>query len=47
MLRQIICAEGDWQDVGAPLAVLSDDGGEALPASPDGLQTMAVEFEIT
>jgi pyruvate/2-oxoglutarate dehydrogenase complex dihydrolipoamide acyltransferase (E2) component len=46
-LRQIICAEGDWQALGAPLAVLSDGADEALPASPDGLATMAVDFEVS
>jgi pyruvate/2-oxoglutarate dehydrogenase complex dihydrolipoamide acyltransferase (E2) component len=47
ILRQTICAEGDWQAVGAPLAVLSDEEAEPLPASPDGLQMMAVEFEVS
>ena len=47
ILRQIVCAEGDWQAVGAPLAVLSDQPAEPLPASPDGLQMMAVEFEVS
>jgi pyruvate/2-oxoglutarate dehydrogenase complex dihydrolipoamide acyltransferase (E2) component len=46
-LRQIVCAEGDWQAVGAPLALLSDDPAEPLPASPAGLQAMAVDFEVT
>jgi len=46
-LRQIICAEGDWQAVGSPLAVLSDEAAEPLPASPDGLQMMAVDFEVS
>ena len=46
-LRQIVCAEGDWQAVGAPLAVLSDAPDEPLPASPDGLQLMAVDFEVS
>jgi pyruvate/2-oxoglutarate dehydrogenase complex dihydrolipoamide acyltransferase (E2) component len=46
-LRQVICAEGDWQAVGAPLAVLSDGADEPLPASPDGLAMMAVDFEVS
>lgn len=46
-LRQVICAEGDWQDVGKPLAVFSDDPAEPLPASPDGLAAMAVDFEVS
>ncbi len=46
-LRQIVCAEGDWQAIGAPLAVLSDQPDEPLPASSDGLQMLAVEFEVS
>ena len=46
-LRQVICAEGDWQAVGAALAVLSDGADEPLPASPDGLAMMAVDFEVS
>jgi pyruvate/2-oxoglutarate dehydrogenase complex dihydrolipoamide acyltransferase (E2) component len=46
-LRRIVCAEGDWQAVGLALAVLSDDADEPLPASPDGLSMMAVEFEVS
>jgi pyruvate/2-oxoglutarate dehydrogenase complex dihydrolipoamide acyltransferase (E2) component len=46
-LRQIVCAEGDWQVLGAPLAVLSDGADEPLPSSPDGLATMAVDFEVS
>jgi pyruvate/2-oxoglutarate dehydrogenase complex dihydrolipoamide acyltransferase (E2) component len=47
ILRQIVCAEGDWQAVGAPLAVLSDAPAEPLPASPDGLRMLAVDFEVS
>jgi pyruvate/2-oxoglutarate dehydrogenase complex dihydrolipoamide acyltransferase (E2) component len=46
-LRQIVCAEGDWQAIGAPLAVLSDAADEPLPASPDGLAMLAVDFEVS
>jgi len=46
-LRQVICAEGDWQAVGAALAVLSDGADEPLPASADGLAMMAVDFEVS
>lgn len=46
-LRHIICAEGDWQALGAPLAVLSDGADETLPASPDGLAIMTVDFEVS
>jgi pyruvate/2-oxoglutarate dehydrogenase complex dihydrolipoamide acyltransferase (E2) component len=47
ILRQTICAEGDWQAVGQPLAVLSDEPAEVLPASPDDLPMLAVEFEVS
>ena len=46
-LRRIVCAEGDWQNIGDTLAVFSDDDTEQLPASLDHLETMAVEFEIS
>jgi pyruvate/2-oxoglutarate dehydrogenase complex dihydrolipoamide acyltransferase (E2) component len=47
IMRRIVCAEGDWQAVGAPLAVFSDEPAERLPTSPEGLRMMAVEFEIS
>ncbi len=47
ILRQIVCAEGDWQAIGQPLAVLSDQPQEPLPASSEGLEMMAVEFEVS
>ena len=46
VLRQILCAVGGWQQVGQPLAVLSDDPDEALPASPEGLGAWSVTFEV-
>jgi pyruvate/2-oxoglutarate dehydrogenase complex dihydrolipoamide acyltransferase (E2) component len=47
LLRQLLCAEGDWQAVGAPLALLSDSMDEALPENTEGFPAMAVEFEIS
>jgi len=47
VLRKILCAEGDWQTLGAPLAVLSDGADEALPEALDDLAVMAVEFEVS
>jgi pyruvate/2-oxoglutarate dehydrogenase complex dihydrolipoamide acyltransferase (E2) component len=47
VLRQILCAEGDWQALGQPLALLSDEPAEALPEAPEGLAAMTVEFEVT
>jgi len=47
VLRRIICGEGDWQDLGAPLALFSDQPDEALPESADATAEMAVEFEVS
>jgi pyruvate/2-oxoglutarate dehydrogenase complex dihydrolipoamide acyltransferase (E2) component len=47
VLRQVLCEEGDWRPLGAPLAVLSDDPAEALPDAPDGLAVLTVQFEVT
>lgn len=47
VLRQLLCAEGDWQVVGAPLALLSDSTDEALPDELEGFPAMAVEFEVS
>jgi pyruvate/2-oxoglutarate dehydrogenase complex dihydrolipoamide acyltransferase (E2) component len=47
VLRQILCAEGDWQAVGQPLALLSDAADEALPQTAEGLTAMAVDFEVS
>jgi pyruvate/2-oxoglutarate dehydrogenase complex dihydrolipoamide acyltransferase (E2) component len=47
VLRKILCGEGEWQGLGSPLAVLSDDADEALPEKLDDLAAMAVEFEVT
>ena len=47
VLRRIICAAGDWQALGAPLALLSDDADEALPEAVEGLTALVVEFEVS
>jgi pyruvate/2-oxoglutarate dehydrogenase complex dihydrolipoamide acyltransferase (E2) component len=47
VLRAILCAEGEWLGLGAPLAVLSDSPEEPLPAGPEGLALLAVRFEVT
>ncbi|HMK68212.1 MAG TPA: biotin/lipoyl-containing protein [Stellaceae bacterium] len=46
ILREMLCAAGEWQKVGLPLAVMSDDGAEALPDSLAAAAELAVEFEI-
>ena len=46
VLRQILCGVGDWQALGAPLALLSDDAVEPLPAATEDLKSWLVEFEV-
>jgi pyruvate/2-oxoglutarate dehydrogenase complex dihydrolipoamide acyltransferase (E2) component len=47
VLRRVLCAAGDWQQVGRPLAIFSDDVEEDLPAVVDDLNALQVEFEIS
>jgi pyruvate/2-oxoglutarate dehydrogenase complex dihydrolipoamide acyltransferase (E2) component len=47
VLRRILCAEGDWQAVGQPVALLSDSPEDPLPETADGLAALAVEFEVS
>jgi pyruvate/2-oxoglutarate dehydrogenase complex dihydrolipoamide acyltransferase (E2) component len=46
VLRKIVCAAGDWQDIGKPVALLSDDATELLSGIDEDLPLMAVEFEV-
>jgi pyruvate/2-oxoglutarate dehydrogenase complex dihydrolipoamide acyltransferase (E2) component len=46
-LRQVLSAAGEWQEIGLPLAILSDEADEALPAADETLADLAVEFSIT
>ena len=46
VLRAILCEAGSWQKVGAPLAILSDDPAEALPATAAALAPWVVDFAI-
>jgi pyruvate/2-oxoglutarate dehydrogenase complex dihydrolipoamide acyltransferase (E2) component len=46
ILRAVLCASGDWEKVGCPLAVLSDSPDEAIPDSLDGLKICRVDFEV-
>jgi pyruvate/2-oxoglutarate dehydrogenase complex dihydrolipoamide acyltransferase (E2) component len=46
VLRKILCKEGSWLKIGDPLALLSDSETASLPPSPEGLDALAVEFEI-
>ena len=47
VLRRILSEPGDWQAVGAPLALLSDSGEESLPATADELESWPVDFEVS
>jgi hypothetical protein len=45
--RQILSEAGNWQQIGLPLAILSDQDAEALPDDVTTIADLAVEFEIT
>lgn len=47
ILRRILCAVGEWQKVGQPLALFSDNESEALPDVVSGQEIMTVNFEVT
>lgn len=47
VLRRILNPAGDWQAVGKPLALLSDDSDEALPEASGDMPALAVEFQVT
>ena len=47
VLRQILCAAGDWEKVGQPLALFSDDASEPLVPLDGSLAPLLVAFEIT
>src|SRR5882672_1397008 len=47
VLRQILSEAGNWQQIGLPLAILSDQDAEALPDDVTTIADLAVEFEIT
>jgi pyruvate/2-oxoglutarate dehydrogenase complex dihydrolipoamide acyltransferase (E2) component len=46
-LRKILSESGNWQQIGLPLAILSDGEGDALPEDLKAVSDLAVEFEIT
>ncbi|HEY7297260.1 MAG TPA: lipoyl domain-containing protein [Xanthobacteraceae bacterium] len=45
-LRRILCNEGAWQKIGAPLAIFSDSPDERIPETPDELTALAVSFAV-
>jgi pyruvate/2-oxoglutarate dehydrogenase complex dihydrolipoamide acyltransferase (E2) component len=47
VLRGILSEAGQWQRIGEPLAVLTDEPDERVPASPGELGLWLVAFEIT
>jgi pyruvate/2-oxoglutarate dehydrogenase complex dihydrolipoamide acyltransferase (E2) component len=47
VLRKILCAAGDWQAIGLPVALFSDDPAESLPDETEGLAAMTVDFEVS
>jgi pyruvate/2-oxoglutarate dehydrogenase complex dihydrolipoamide acyltransferase (E2) component len=47
VLRKILSEAGNWQQIGLPLALLSDDDTGSLPEGAEALTDLAVEFEIT
>lgn len=47
VLRKILSEAGNWQQIGLPLAILSDGGTEAVPEDLSVVADLAVEFEIT
>lgn len=47
VLRAVLCAAGDWQALGQPLAVFSDGADEPLPADATDLGDLAVDFEVS
>jgi pyruvate/2-oxoglutarate dehydrogenase complex dihydrolipoamide acyltransferase (E2) component len=46
VLRAILCEAGSWQKVGEPLALLSDEPTEAIPAAAGALAPWRVDFAI-
>ena len=47
VLRKVLSDAGNWQQIGLPLAILSDGVTEALPEDLNAMADLAVEFEIT
>jgi pyruvate/2-oxoglutarate dehydrogenase complex dihydrolipoamide acyltransferase (E2) component len=47
VLRKILSESGNWQQIGLPLAILSDGDDDPLPDDLKAVADLAVEFEIT
>jgi pyruvate/2-oxoglutarate dehydrogenase complex dihydrolipoamide acyltransferase (E2) component len=47
VMRKILSESGNWQQIGLPLAIMSDGDGDPLPDDLKTVADLAVEFEIT
>ena len=47
ILRMILSEAGKWQQIGLPLALLSDEESEPLPKDGESAPDLPVDFEIT
>lgn len=47
ILRSTLCGPGEWQQVGMPLAVMSDEAAEAMPDLLAAVADLPVEFAIS
>ena len=47
VLRKILSKSGNWQGIGLPLALLSDEQDEVLPDGDRAATDLPVDFEIT
>ena len=46
VLRKILSDAGNWQQIGLPLGLMSDEESEALPDAAESIVDLAVDFEI-
>jgi pyruvate/2-oxoglutarate dehydrogenase complex dihydrolipoamide acyltransferase (E2) component len=46
VLRQVLAEDGDWAQVGAPLALFADDEADALPDDPAAAGDLLVDFIV-
>lgn len=46
ILRAILCEAGDWEKIGKPLALFSDNADEPLGEDARTLAPLAVAFEV-
>ena|ERR1700712_2950397 len=47
VMRKILSESGNWQQIGLPLAIMSDGDSDPLPDDLKSVADLAVEFEIT